>query len=80
MYFLLIGLVLLLLKYLAVDPVAAWTWWAVLSPFGLAAAWWAWADWSGFSKKKAMEKMVKRKQDRIHKQRAALGIAPKKRG
>lgn len=80
MYFLLIGLVLLLLKYLAVDPVAAWTWWVVLSPFGLAAAWWAWADWSGFSKKKAMEKMVKRKQDRINKQRAALGIAPKKRG
>ena len=41
-------------------------------------SWWAWADWSGYSKKKAMERMDKRKQDRIDKQRSALGIGPKK--
>jgi small Trp-rich protein len=80
MYFLGIGLVLLLLKYLEIGPVAAWAWWLVLSPFGLAAVWWAWADWSGYTKKKAMDRMDKRKQDRINKNRAALGIAPKKRG
>ena len=22
-----------------------WSWWVVLTPFGLAVAWWAWADW-----------------------------------
>jgi small Trp-rich protein len=80
MYFLGIGIVLLLLKYLEVGPVATWGWTTVLSPFGLAALWWAWADWSGYSSKKAMEKMEKRKQDRIDKQRVAMGQAPRKRG
>ncbi len=80
MYFLGIGLVLLLMKYLELGPVAAWSWWTVLAPFALAALWWAWADWSGYTKKKAMEKMQQRKQDRINKNRTAMGIAPKKRG
>jgi len=79
MYFLGIGLVLLLLKYLELGPVAAWAWWVVLSPFGLAAAWWAWADWSGYTKKKVMEKMELRKQDRIDRQRTAMGLPPKRR-
>ena len=67
MYFLGIGLVLLLLKYLEIGPVAAWSWIVVLAPFALAVAWWAWADWSGYSKSKAMDKMDQRKQDRIDK-------------
>ena len=80
MYFLGIGLVLLLMKYLEIDPVAAWSWMGVLAPFGLAAAWWAYADWSGYSKKREMDKMDKRKQDRIDKQRVSMGLPPKKRG
>jgi small Trp-rich protein len=80
MYFLGIGLVLLLMKYLEIDPVAAWSWMWVLAPFGLAAAWWAYADWSGYSKKREMDKMDKRKQDRIDKQRVSMGLPPKKRG
>jgi small Trp-rich protein len=80
MYFLGIGLVLLLMKYLEIDPVAAWSWMWVLAPFGLAAVWWAYADWSGYSKKKAMDKMDQRKADRIEKQRQAMGLPPKKRG
>ena len=36
MYLLLLGLVLLGLKYLEVGPVAGWSWWWVLSPFALA--------------------------------------------
>ena len=80
MYFLGIGLVLLLLKYLEIGPVAAWSWIWVLAPFGLAAVWWAYADWSGYSKKKAMDRMDKRKQDRIDKQRVSMGLPPKKRG
>ncbi len=43
MYTLLLGLLLMLLKYLEVDPVAQWSWWWVLSPFAVTAAWWAWA-------------------------------------
>ncbi len=74
MYFLGIGIVLLLLKYLEIGPVAAWDWMVVLAPFGLAVAWWAWADWSGYTKKKAMQKMDKKKADRLNKTRENLGL------
>ena len=78
MYFLLLGVVALVMKYLELAPVAAMPWWVVLSPFGLAVAWWAWADSSGYTKRRAMDKMEKRKQDRIDKQRDAMGFLPKK--
>jgi small Trp-rich protein len=74
MYFLGLGIILLLMKYLDVDPVVGWSWLVVLAPFGLAAAWWAWADASGYTRRKAMEREDKRRQDRINKQRDALGI------
>ena len=35
MYLLGLGLVLALLKYLEIGPVAAWSWWWVLSPFAI---------------------------------------------
>ena len=79
MYLLLIGIVLLALKYLEVDPVATWTWWVVLSPLGLAVLWWWWADWSGYTKKKAVEKESARKQARIDKSRESLGINTKRK-
>ncbi|HEX9720928.1 MAG TPA: TIGR04438 family Trp-rich protein [Ramlibacter sp.] len=79
MYFLGIGIVLLALKYLEFGPVAAWDWLVVLSPFALAVAWWFWADWSGYTKKKAMEKENARKQARIDKSREAMGIKPNRR-
>lgn len=79
MYLLGIGIVLLLCKYLEVGPPANWSWWIILAPFGLAALWWAWADGSGYTKRKAMEREDKRKADRIEKQREALGLGLKKR-
>ena len=79
MYFLLLGIVGLLLKYLEIGPVAALSWWLVLTPFALAVAWWAWADSSGYTKRKEMQKMDKRKQDRIDKQRAAMGVVTRRR-
>jgi small Trp-rich protein len=79
MIFLGIGILLLALKYLEIGPVAVWDWWVVLSPFGLAVVWWTWADWSGYTKKKAVEKENARKQDRIDKSRERLGIPTKKR-
>ena len=74
MYFLLLGLIALLMKYLEYGPVAAWPWWVVLSPFALAALWWWWADASGYTKRVEMKKMDQRKQDRIDKQRDAMGM------
>lgn len=79
MLFLGLGIILLALKYLEIGPVAAWEWWWVLSPFALAAAWWAWADWSGYTKRKAVEKEDARKQARIDKSREQLGMGTKRR-
>ena len=79
MLFLGLGLILMALKYLEIGPVAAWDWWVVLSPFVLAILWWSWADWTGYTKKKAVERENKRKQARIDKSREALGLGLKKR-
>lgn len=79
MYLLLIGIVGLVMKYLEMGPVADWSWWIVLSPFALAVAWWAWADASGYTKQKEIDKMAKRKQARIDKQRDAMGMLKKRK-
>jgi len=79
MLFLLLGVALLGMKYLEIGPVAMWDWWVVLAPFGLAVAWWSWADWSGYTKKKATEKEAAKKQARIDKSRESLGINTKRR-
>jgi len=79
MLFLGLGLILLALKYLEIGPVALWSWWVVLAPFGLAVAWWAWADWSGYTKKKAMDRENARKQARIDKQREQMGLGIKRK-
>ena len=78
MYFLVLGVAALLMKYLEFGPVATMSWWIVLSPFGLAVAWWAWADSSGYTKRKEIDKMEKRKQDRIAKHRQNMGFLPTK--
>ena len=79
MYFLGLGLVLLALKYLELGPVAGWDWWVVLLPFGLAMAWWAWADSSGYTKRKAMQRDNARRDDRIERNKTAIGTSTKKR-
>ncbi|MHA7602538.1 TIGR04438 family Trp-rich protein [Alicycliphilus sp. T452] len=79
MYALLLGVLLMLLKYLEIGPVAHWPWWWVLSPFAVAAAWWAWADATGYTKRKAMEKMERRKNERINRHKEALGMGPRRR-
>ncbi|CAM3804036.1 TIGR04438 family Trp-rich protein [Paracidovorax anthurii] len=78
MYTLGLGILLVLLKYLEIGPVANWSWWWVLTPFAVTAAWWAWADATGYTKRKAMEKMDQRRQDRIDKNKEAMGVRPRK--
>lgn len=79
MYLLGLGLVFLVLKYLEWGMVAAWDWWLVLSPFALAVLWWTWADWSGYTKKKVMEKEDARRRLRIDRSREALGLSADKK-
>ncbi|MFZ2309515.1 MAG: TIGR04438 family Trp-rich protein [Rhodoferax sp.] len=79
MYFLGLGLILLTMKFMEFGPVAAWDWWVVLAPFGMAVAWWAWADASGYTKRKAMEREDARRKDRIERSREALGMLSSKK-
>ena len=78
MYFLGLGIVLLALKYLEIGPVANLSWWWVLSPMALAVAWWAWADASGYTKRKAMDREDERRKARVDKNRAAIGTLRRK--
>ena len=78
MYFLGLGLILLAMKYLEIGPVASWSWWLVMAPFALAVAWWAWADASGYTKRKAMDREDARRKARVDKNKAAIGTLQSK--
>ena len=74
MFFIIIGVLLIGLKLAEIGPVAGWAWWIVLAPFGCAAAWWAFADSSGLTKKREMDKLEEKKVERRRKAMDALGI------
>lgn len=78
MYTLGLGILLVVLKYLEIGPVAQWSWWWVLSPFAVTAAWWAWADATGYIKRRAMEKIDQRRKDRIDRHKEAMGVKPRR--
>jgi small Trp-rich protein len=40
----------------------------------MAVAWWAWADSSGYTKRKVIEREERRKQDRIDRQKTNMGV------
>jgi small Trp-rich protein len=79
MFFLFLGIVGIALKYLEVVPVADWPWWVVLAPFAMAVLWWWWADKSGYTEKKSMEQMEKRRKARIERQRDAMGMLKRRK-
>ncbi|CAN7510854.1 TIGR04438 family Trp-rich protein [Acidovorax sp. LjRoot194] len=78
MYLLGLSLILLALKYFEIGPFATMSWWWPLGCLAATTLWWAWADSFGYTKRKEMEKMEQRKQDRINKHKEALGIRPRK--
>jgi small Trp-rich protein len=77
MAFLILGIVLLATKLAEFGPAAAWDWWLVLLPFGLAVAWWGFADSTGLTQRRAMDKMEAKKVERRNRNLEALGLAPK---
>ena len=79
MYLVVLGVCLLVMKLGGWGLVADWPWWGVLAPFGGAMLWWWYADSSGLTKRREMDKMDKRKEDRRRKNLDALGLNPKKR-
>ncbi len=77
MYLIVIGVLLLVLKFADFGPVGQWSWWIVLAPFAGAAIWWAWADASGWSKRRAMDRMQDKKDERRRRNMEALGTQPR---
>ena len=62
MWMVALGVLLMLLKL------------ADIGPFGVAIVWWAWADSSGWTQRRQMDKMEARKDDRRKKNLANLGF------
>ena len=76
MAFVLVGVVLLVLKLLALGPAALWSWWVVIAPFGLALAWWALSDQMGWTTRAAQRREQARQQRRREARMEALGMRP----
>jgi small Trp-rich protein len=74
MWFIVLGVILIALKLADISVVAAWSWWLVLAPFGCALAWWAYADSTGLTKRREMDKLENRKLERRRRSLEALGI------
>ena len=74
MWFLMLGVLGVVLKYFEVGPAGQLSWWIVLTPFALALAWWSYADWSGYTKRKVIEREQARKQERQDRHLSHLGM------
>jgi small Trp-rich protein len=80
MFFVIVGVLIILTNLAGIGPFASWNWnitgdlWKICFPFLLAALWWAWADASGLNKRREMEKMDQRKQNRRKDNLASLGL------
>ena len=74
MWFLIGGVLLLVLKMADIDPVSGLSWVVVLAPFGLAVLWWMFADSSGLTQRRAINKMEERKRQRRERDMKALGL------
>jgi small Trp-rich protein len=74
MWLVVLGVVLLGLKVAGIGPVAGLSWWLVLAPFAAAAAWWHFADATGITQRKAMERDDQRAARRRQAQFEALGL------
>jgi small Trp-rich protein len=74
MWFVVVGVLLVVAKILDVWPVIYWSWWAVLAPFVLAIVWWAVLDASGSTRREAMRQMDAKKDERRRKAMKSLGL------
>jgi len=74
MWFVVVGCLLLTMKMTEVGFAADWSWGWILLPFGLAVAWWSFADATGMTRRREMDKLDERKQERRRRQMDALGI------
>lgn len=79
MYLLVLALLLTGLKFYEIGPFANLGWLWILAVYGATALWWIWSDWSGFTARKAQERMDDVKKARLERQRAQLGFGARKK-
>ncbi|WP_374673473.1 TIGR04438 family Trp-rich protein [Ideonella sp.] len=83
MIFIIIGVALIALKLLGVNPMAEWNYeltgdlWKMVWPFVAALIWWAWSDASGWTRRREMERDDQRKAERRARNIANMGLGPK---
>jgi small Trp-rich protein len=80
MLFVVAGCLLLAMKLAEYGFAADWSWLTILSPFGLAVAWWTFADASGLTKRREMDKLEERKHERRRRHMDALGLNWRREG
>lgn len=78
MYLLIVAVILTILKWQNINPVAEWSWWVILGFYAATAVWWTVADSTGYTKRKAIERENKVKNDRTERHRDALRTKHKK--
>lgn len=74
MWFVLIGVLLLVLKFGEIGFGATLSWGWVLAPFGAAVLWWAIRDSTGMTQKAAIRRMEEKKAKRRERDMEALGL------
>ena len=80
MFFVLIGVALIICNIAGWGPMANWKWDSVVdvvkfcTPFALAGLWWTFSDESGLTKRRAMQRDAERKQDRRDRNIDAMGL------
>jgi small Trp-rich protein len=85
MWFVGLGLLQIVLHLAGIGAMGSWNWdftgdlWKFAWPFAAAVAWWTWADKSGYSKRREVEAIEKRKEDRRAENLSALGLSSKRR-
>ena len=70
-----VGVLLLVAKMAGFGPFANWSWWIVVSPFIAAVLWWKFADSSGWTQRRVMDKMAERQARRREKTLDDLGLS-----
>jgi len=74
MYLVILGVLLLAAKVAEWGPMARLSWWWVMAPFAGAVLWWHFADTSGWTKRREMNRMQERKVQRRQRALSALGL------
>jgi len=74
MPFVAIGVLLIVAKLAGLAPFDQLSWWWVALPFGLAVLWWEFADASGWTRRRVMDKMEAKKVERRERALEGLGL------